>query len=286
MQHGQGHYLKLIWNGEGRRVLVHDPPSHEGRSLPLVLALHGTGGTGRIMAHLSGLSRLADEQGFRVAYPQAPGDPGTEDPTRGAAWNAGPGLGCPLHPEADDGAYLAAVVDRVDLHGPVDPRRIFVAGFSNGARMAYRLALTAPWVAAIAAVAGAPVWGEAPGRPVPTLAFHGTADQHIPYGGGMGPLGRRLPALPAREALARWAALMGCGGMEDGGVPQRDELNAHQLDLWSSEACEVGLWTVAGMGHAWPGGRAYALGADAPVSDLSAAHLIWAFFDAHPLETP
>ncbi|MBP1772967.1 MAG: hypothetical protein H6P99_2130 [Holophagaceae bacterium] len=278
MPHGQGHYLKLMWNGEGRRILVHDPPGAEGRSLPLVLALHGTGGTSRIMAALSGLSRLADERGFRVAYPQALGEAGTEDPALGAAWNAGPGLGCPAQVEGDDVAFLTAVVERVDRHAPVDGHRVFVAGFSNGARMAYRLALAAPWVAAIAPVAGAPVWGDPPERPVPTLAFHGTEDRHIPYGGGVGPLGRRVPALAAPEALARWADLMGCGGS-----PVRDTLDSHHLDLWTSEACEVGLWTVAGMGHAWPGGRAYAPGADIPAPDLSAAHLIWAFFEAHPL---
>ncbi|WLT31769.1 PHB depolymerase family esterase [Geothrix sp. PMB-07] len=281
MPHGQGHYLKLTWQGEARRVLVHDPPGHEGRSLPLVLALHGTGGTGRIMAHLSGLSRLADERGFRVAYPQALGEAGLADPARGAAWNAGPGLGCPPYPEANDVGFLQAVVDRVDQHGPVDPRRIYVAGFSNGARMAYRLALSAPWVAAMAAVAGAPVWGEAPVRPVPTLVFHGTEDQHIPFSGGLGQQGRRLPALPAREAAERWAALMGCGP-----ASVSDELNAHRLEMWSSDACQVGFWTVADMGHAWPGGRPYAPGADLPVPDLSAAHLIWAFFEAHPLEAP
>ncbi|HJW42951.1 MAG TPA: PHB depolymerase family esterase [Geothrix sp.] len=278
MPHGQGHYLKLMWNGEGRRILVHDPPGAEGRSLPLVLALHGTGGTSRIMAALSGLSRLADERGFRVAYPQALGEAGTEDPALGAAWNAGPGLGCPTQAKGDDVAFLTAVVERVDRHAPVDGYRVFVAGFSNGARMAYRLALAAPWVAAIAPVAGAPVWGDPPGRPVPTLAFHGTADRHIPYEGGVGPLGRRVPALAAPEALARWAALMGCGGS-----PVRDVLAPHHLDLWTSETCEVGLWTVAGMGHAWPGGRAYAPGADAPAPDLSAAHLIWAFFEAQAL---
>jgi polyhydroxybutyrate depolymerase len=268
-----------MWAGLDRRILVHDPPFATGRSLPLVLALHGTGGTGRLMASLSGLSRLADERGFRVAYPQALGEAGTEDPARGAAWNAGPGMGCPLHAGADDVAFLEAVVDRVDRHAPVDPRRIFVAGFSNGARMAYRLALEAPWVAAIAAVAGAPVWSAAPSRPVPTLAFHGTADQHIPYQGGVGPQGRRLPALPAREAATRWASLMGCDERSAG-----EALEAHRLERWCGSSCEVGLWTVEGMGHAWPGGRPYAPGADVPVADLSASRLIWAFFDAHPLE--
>lgn len=281
MQHGQGHYLKLDGPGGSRRVLVHDPPGALGRSLPLVLALHGTGGAGRLMASLSGLSRLADERDFRVAYPQALGEAGNEDPARGAAWNAGPGLGCPLHPDVDDVAFLSAVVDRVDRHAPVDPRRIYVAGFSNGGRMAYRLALAAPWVAAIAVVAGAPVWAEAPGRPVPTLAFHGTEDRHIPYQGGVGTQGRRLPAPPMPEALARWAKLMGC---DEG--PEHEALGAHDLMRWRGSGAEVGLWTVAGMGHAWPGGRAYAPGADRPVADLAASHLIWAFFEANPLETP
>jgi len=281
VQRGQGHYLKLEWQGEARRVLVHDPPGAADQERPLVLALHGTGGTARIMASLSGLSRLADERGFRVAYPEALGEAGSEDPERGSAWNVGPGLGCPLHPDTDDVAFLTAVVGRVGRHAPVDPQRLFVAGFSNGARMACRLALEAPWVAAIAAVAGSPVWGPAPARPVPTLAFHGTDDRHIPYGGGVGPRGRRVPVLAAPEAAARWAALMGCGG-----EPARDTLDLHHLDLWSGGGCEVGLWTVAGMGHAWPGGRRYAPDADPPVADLSASHLIWAFFEAHPLEAP
>ncbi len=282
MSHGQGHSLRLDWRGEARKVLLHDPPDAAGRRLPLVLALHGTGGTGRIMATLSGLSRLADREGFRVAYPQALGEPGTEDPARGAAWNAGPGFGCPLHPGADDGGFLQAVVERVERHGPVDPRRIYVAGFSNGARMATRMALEASgWVAAIAAVAGSPVDGPAPARPVPTLAFHGTEDRHIPYLGGTGSQGRRLAAPAAPGAWARWATLMGC----DQG-PEQTWRGPHALDRWRGGEVEVGLWTVAGMGHAWPGGRAYAPGADAPAPDLPAAELIWAFFEAHPLEAP
>ena len=72
---------------------------------------------------------------------------------------------------------------------------------------------------------------------------------------------------------------MGCGG-----EPVRDTLEAHQLECWSGVGCDVGLWTVAGMGHAWPGGRRYAPDADPPAADLSASHLIWSFFEVHPLE--
>lgn len=281
MGQGHGRVMTLDWRGTRRQALVHDPPGAVGACLPLVVALHGTGGTARLMAVLSGFNRLANEQGFRVVYPQALGETGTEDPGVGAAWNAGPGTGCPLHPEADDVGFLSAVVGHlVDSH-QADPQQCYVAGFSNGARMAYRLALEAPWVSAAAMVAGAPVWGAAPARPVPTLAFHGTEDRHIPYEGGVGSMGRRLPVLPAPDALARWAALMGCGRAEP-----EERIDPHTLRTWSSQGCTVGLWTVAGMGHAWPGGRRYAPDADPPSPDLSASHLIWAFFDAHTLETP
>ena len=281
MGQGHGEVMTLEWRGTRRKVLVHDPPGAAATCLPLVLALHGTGGTARLMAILSGFNRLANERGFRVVYPQALGETGTEDPGLGAAWNAGPGTGCPLHPDADDEGFLSAVVAQLVASGRADPQRCYVAGFSNGARMVYRLALEAPWVAAVATVAGAPVWGTAPVRPVPTLAFHGTEDRHIPFEGGEGSLGRRLPTLGAVAALARWAGLMGCVQPEP-----EVRLDPHTLRAWSAPGCTVGLWTVAGMGHAWPGGRRYAPAADPPAPDLSATHLIWAFFDAHTLESP
>lgn len=65
---------------------------------------------------------------------------------------------------------------------------------------------------------------------------------------------------------------------------------SHYLKLeWQGEARRIfvaGFSNGAGIGHAWPGGRPYAPGADRPVPDLSASHLIWAFFEAHPLEAP
>lgn len=245
--------------------------------VPLVVALHGTGGTPRLMAKITGFTARAPGL---VLYPAALGEAGSEDPAVGAAWNAGPGLGCPAFPEADDAGFLRALIARVGELAPVDRTRLHLAGLSNGGRMAYRLGLEASDLfASLAVVAGA--WdgaGPSPTRPVPTLIFHGTADRHIPYEGGVGAKGRRVVHRSAPETAFAWAKAMGC-------APKihRTILGAHHLDLAKgADELEVGLWTVTGQGHAWPGGRPWSQAADPPAADLDATGLILAFFDRHP----
>lgn len=250
--------------------------------MPLVLALHGTGGTPRLMARISGFSALAGRRGFAVAYPEALGTPGTEEPAQGSAWNAGPGLGCPAFADADDAGFLRALARRLAADHPVDPRRVSVCGLSNGGRMAARLALEAAGTfGAAAVVAGA--WsgaGPAPSRPVPLLFIHGTADRHIPYEGGPGLVGRRVDNLPAREQLIRLAALMGCEGK-----PRRTFRGTAFRDAFRHRGSEVevALWTLPGAGHAWPGGRAWSPSADPPDPDFHATEEVWAFLARYSL---
>lgn len=272
-------WLELEWQGRRRRALLRGPVSPDSISMPrpLIVALHGTGGTPRLMAKITGLSARAD--GF-VLYPAALGTAGSEDPATGAAWNAGPGLGCPAFPDADDGGFLRALIAETVATERVDSSRIHLAGLSNGGRMAYRMGLeAADLFASLAIVAGA--WdgaGPTPARAVPTLLFHGTEDQHIPYGGGLGAKGRRVIARSAPETAFAWAKAMGCAPKI-----QRSAVGAHTLDLARGEGgTEVGLWSVQGQGHAWPGGRPWAPGADQPAPDLDATGLILDFFARHP----
>ncbi len=266
-------WLDLEWQGVKRKALLQGQPSP---GAPLIVALHGTGGTPRLMAKITGLSARAPGL---VLYPAALGEPGSEDPTRGAAWNAGPGLGCPAFPDVDDAGFLRALIAEVIRSASVDPACIHLAGLSNGGRMAYRLGQeAADLFASMAVVAGA--WDgspAAPSRPVPTLIFHGTADQHIPYEGGFGAKGRRVFHRSAAETAFAWAKMMGCAPRI-----QRSAMGAHHLDLArGSEGQEVGLWTVAGQGHAWPGGRPWSPGADLPAADLDATGLVLSFFARH-----
>jgi polyhydroxybutyrate depolymerase len=266
-------WLDLEWQGRRRRALLQGVAAP---GAPLVVALHGTGGTPRLMAKITGLTARAPGL---VLYPAALGEPGSEDPARGAAWNAGPGLGHPDFPDADDAGFLRELIGRVRETQALDPARIHLAGLSNGGRMAYRMAQeAADLLASVAVVAGA--WdgsGPAPSRPVSTLIFHGTADRHIPYEGGAGAKGRRVIHRPTLETAFAWAKLMGCAPKI-----QRSVSGPHHLDLArGADGTEVGLWTVQGQGHAWPGGRAWAPAADAPAPDLDATGLILAFFARH-----
>src|SRR5690349_203461 len=66
--------LTLEISGTTRSYFLHLPPSYDGKTkLPLLLALHGGGGSGDGMAALYGLNEAADQKGFLVAYPQGSG---------------------------------------------------------------------------------------------------------------------------------------------------------------------------------------------------------------------
>jgi polyhydroxybutyrate depolymerase len=246
-----------------------------------MVVLHGTGGTPRLMAKITGFNAIADRQGFFALYPQALGVSGTEDPKLGAAWNAGPGLGCDASADADDVGFLRGLVKKVLDEHSIDPRRIHLCGFSNGGRMVYRTALEASDLfASVAVVSGA--WnglGKAPERPVSTLMIHGSEDEHIPFTGGFGSKGRVVENLSQRDILHRWSRLMAC----DVKAKRRFQF-AGTCDQFQKGATEIIHWTLPG-GHAWPGGWAWSPNADVPLLEPSASDLIWEFFSAHPMES-
>jgi len=143
---------------------------------PLVVVLHGYGGSGKEIADDLGLTSLAAAQGFFLAMPD-----GTVGQNGGAFWNATT-IGLPPFDEL----YLSAVIDDVVQHHPVDPKRVFVVGYSIGAFMAHRLACDlSPKVAAIASLAGAVTVVPslcAPSVAVSVVEIHGDADQVITSG--------------------------------------------------------------------------------------------------------
>lgn len=180
-----------------------------GRPAPLLVLLHGYGD---------------DAAGFAAAI----GDPlpgaivvapeGTLDARGHRFWNASAAC-CDFDRRGpDDVAYLDAVIADARARHQVDPRRIYVLGFSNGGFMAHRMACAARQpIAALASIAGAP--GEAacaPPAPRALLEVHGRADPVVPVAGGT--LGGGLPAVgrfpPARAGLAAWARAIGCTGEE------------------------------------------------------------------------
>lgn len=186
----------------GRSLTLHRPAGTRERTLPLVILLHGSGGTGRGMLAATTLEATADRNGFIVAAPDA-GIPVGE----GFVWNI-PGVPTvtgrvPGPEDADDVAHLGAVVDALVADQCVDPARVYLTGLSGGGRMASWMACVEPRrFAAIAPVVGLRAGNpdpEDPSRPdpatcrpdapMPVIAFAGDADQTNPTQGAARPTG-------------------------------------------------------------------------------------------------
>src|SRR5690348_6350105 len=134
---------KLIFGGRERSYSLHVPPEAVGkRDLPLVVVLHGGGGSGAAAAKQSGFDAEADRQGFVVAYPDgtrriAAGRPGFY------TWNAGDCCGPAMEQHVDDVGFIRAMVAAIAAVQPIDKKRVYATGISNGGMMAYRLACDA-----------------------------------------------------------------------------------------------------------------------------------------------
>ena len=156
-----------------------------------------------------------------------------------------------------------------------------VAGFSDGARMAYRAAceLSAD-VAAIGVVAGSLVVQQcAPGRPVPLIAFHGTADTEVDYADSSYSVSRN-PLVPVAvgvpPAVRFWAANDGCRGAS---VARR---RATVTEVrYTGCAADVVFYRIEGGGHAWPGGAQDGADGAMPTRELMASVAMVRFFLRH-----
>ena len=254
------HEFTLSAGGAERRYLAHVPAGlAAGGPWPLLLVLPGAGAAPQWTLEETAWDRTADRAGFLLAVPEAlPLDP-TRPPaflTNPPFWNDGSPRAASAPRSVDDVAFLDSLIDDLDRRFPVDARRVFVTGFSNGAGMTFRLAAErAERVAAIAPVSGY-CWQDdpRPARPVPTLFLVGTQDPLVPLAGGtvttLWGWQERRP--PIRDVLDRWRRALGCGEpqvvRQEGGVEEvRYAPGVGRVEFL---AC-----TVEGLGHHWPGGR-------------------------------
>ncbi|HEV8325043.1 MAG TPA: PHB depolymerase family esterase [Myxococcota bacterium] len=215
--------------GVDRTLLLYIPPSYDGhKPLPLVLVLHGFGGTGLAMSDTTGMSDKANDEGFFVAYLNgtacnpAAGDPGCRVEHPGQGWNSGltPSLGITV----DDVQFVRDVVTALETELRVDARRVYAAGFSNGAFMTHRLARELPDLLAAVALAEGTIGRDpeddgsfltlpdATGA-IPILILHGERDTTVTYSGLPDAVIPGLcPCKSVDEAVAYWVEHDRCRG--------------------------------------------------------------------------
>jgi polyhydroxybutyrate depolymerase len=264
--------------GRQRTVIVHIPPGYSSsRAEALVLNLHGSGSTAAAQEVFSGMDATSDRGTFIVAYPQGLITSGT-----GFDWDI-PGVplfggGSVPRGSANDVAFLTQLVPVLESKYCVNAKEVFVTGMSGGGQLACDASST---FAAAAPVAGLRLPSPCPAtRPVPIVAFHGTADPVDPYGGN----GQAYWTYSVPTAASRWAAQDKCAG--------RAATEHHSgFTLTSYQRCAgnavVELYSVTGEGHEWPGGPSMPpaiTGVLGPQSNaVDADTVMWAFFSQHPM---
>ncbi len=259
---------------DGRKRTFHlYRPASLPSSAPLVVMLHGGFGNGEQAERSYGWDAEADKGRFLVAYPD-----GVD-----RAWATGGGCcGIPGRRHVDDVAFIQSVVATIGRELPLDRRRVYATGISNGGMLSYRLACDTKTFAAIGPDS-ATLLGPCPTpAPISVIHVHGTEDHNIPYNGGKGGGVAEIdgPAVPG--LVAGWRKTGHCAA---------PVTTVHAPVTTSAATCPGGraveLITIAGAGHQWPGGVSKpvlerVMRLDPPSKALDATDVIWKFFAAHP----
>ena len=259
-----------------RTWLLNLPPGYYNNDsmMPLIIALHGTGGSGAQFEKDYAFTTRANREGFAVLYPDGVRK---QDGRLGIrTWNAGSCCDYASYSNVNDTKFISILIDELSEQFRINRRRVYIAGMSNGAMMAYRLAAELPEkIAAIAAVSGMMVYPTDPVKAamVPVLHIHSLADTKVPFNGGIGLGGHEFPV--AMDGIYYRAVSNGCD--TNALIQQFDGyLKKNWRDLNGVSLVECYL-TEDG-GHAWPGGAIARRGADTPSTKVNANDLIWEFF--------
>ncbi len=222
--------------------------------MPLIVMLHGCGQTPEDFAAGTRMNALAEEFGFLVAYPAQ-----ATKANSGRCWN--------WFQRADqirgagEPALIAGIVRAILRDQPADPARVYVAGLSAGGSAAHVLAAAYPDLFAAAGVhSGVPAGaahnaasaflamrhgapGDRPSVAVPTIIFHGDADQVVHPRNGRFIEARALAAHPVLRRIEKR------GRTSEG---RNYVVTVHRAESGKSR-CEH--WVVEEGGHAWFGGH-------------------------------
>jgi polyhydroxybutyrate depolymerase len=289
----------LILDGYPREFLVYVPnglPS--GKTVPLVFMLHGSSGDGEKFLDTSGWRQLADAEKFVAVFPTSleywVTDRREGDPRWSTKWNDYtlpdnidvskrlPGVPASAPWPADDITFIRAMIADVNASIKLDPKRIYVAGFSNGGQLASRVAVEASdLVAAVGASEGFMFEKHDAPRSTPIYYTIGTIDDRFVDAFSV----PEIPLDPtALQQIPGIRAIVGSQTATFGydTTPCKVDTQAKATYLTfcdkdpSNGTGEFILAIIGGLTHNYPNGQNNDAG-------FVGAKAMWDFFVAHPM---
>jgi polyhydroxybutyrate depolymerase len=235
--------------GLTRKYTVISPRTALAKSAPVIVMLQGVGSTVAQEITRDELAPYAAAGKAEIVYPWAEGE----------SWNAGGCCGYAYQHKVNDQAFLKALAAKVN---PGNARKSYVVGYSNGARMAYRIACDDPGLFdAYAMVKGVPTAGCALDKPVSIIQVAATDDPEIPYQPG----DKGLEPLPVTTLMSRVHSALDCPSAA--AKLKTQDLTETTWQCGDGTRLAFAVWDT-GV-HSFP---------RPPASQPSAAAVIWAFF--------
>ena len=212
-------------------------------SVSLVLDLHGHGGSSESQHEMSGFANLAVEKKFIVAYPQ-----GYEN-----FW----GINIDgVDNDLDDVGFLLTIIETIVDTYPVNEKKIYMTGWSNGCMMTQRFAVETQNILASAGCMSGYLMTDAPSSytaPIPFMEVHGMLDETVNYVDNTGTTMfyfQNIAGLNkgATQNLDYWADLNGCNGLGPELITINEDYDIRGYSECDSGA-EVRLMSLFVAGH-------------------------------------
>jgi polyhydroxybutyrate depolymerase len=238
--------------------------------LPLLVMLHGRGITAQQESARTGFLGYAQRGLADLVYPMGIAQ----------SWDAGHGCcGQAAKTGVNDIGFLDNAISDASHYFESDNRRIYLVGYSNGAKLAFQYVCDRPHTfAALATYGAVPLAGcdNPAGPPISTLMAAGSAD----------PLVKSEHSATSATAALNQAVDRRRGENACPPTPAVTHTGPLTLSIWSGcqGGTEVGSASYAGITHYWPVSAPTKAPFTTPVGpQAAAAPVMWDFLTRHQL---